>query len=232
MHQLSFLALLLTAVSNLALLEAERVFCVPNSTKRSCADVVECSEYNTIQLEDINSRSEESLEIRLCSTEYHISGVPTIQLINLQSIIFTGNGITINCLSQQFGFCFQNVSRVVIDNVTLHQCRFEIEEDVTGSGNVVHFFASIYIADSSNISLNNVQIQSSPGFGLVLLRNHGYINISDSQFEGYHDSNFCEGLTYYMEHSSIVWSTLDHCLWNHLGHSMCWPSLGSSGAIF
>ena len=185
------LALLLAAVSNyLALVSAEKVIlCVPNLRERSCDGLAECSRNDTVKMRDLSFRREDSLDIYLCSTEYNTIDVSNITLANLQSINITGNGSTINCQNNQFGFYFQNVSRVAIRDITLHQCGFDIEEDLTGFGN---FTAGIYIADSSNISLSNVRIQSTPGFGLILLRNDGYITITDSHFSENHDSNFKE----------------------------------------
>ena len=184
------LALILVVACNFSKLCAEKVTLHVCSSKdlseKSCNGSVGCSKNTTIQLQDLNSRNEEFLDIYLCSTEYNTTDVSNITLANLQSINITGNGSTINCQSNLFGFYFQNVSRVAIKNITLHQCGFDIEEDLR------NFTASIYIADSSNISLSNVRIQSTPGFGLVLLRNHGYIYIADSYFVGNHNPNFTE----------------------------------------
>ena len=189
-----FLALLLAALSNLSLPEAEKVIlCVPSSRERFCDGFTECSRNNTVLLQDLSFRREDFVDIYLCSTEYNTTDVSNITLANLQSINITGNGSMINCQSNQFGFHFQNVSRVAIKNITLHQCgldtEVDTEEDATGLGN---FTAGIYITDSSNISLSNVCIQSTPGIGLVLLRNHGYINIANSHFIENHDSNFTQ----------------------------------------
>ena len=194
MNLLFILSLLLAALSSLALLGAEEVtLCVPNSRESSCDGLAECSKNNTVLLQDLSSRREDSLNIYLCSTEYNTTDVSNITLANLQSINITGNGSTINCQNNQFGFYIHNVSRVAIRGITLHQCgldtEVDIEEDATGLGN---FTAGIYITDSSNISLSNVCTQSTSGFGLVLLRNHGYINVASSYFIENHDSNFTE----------------------------------------
>ena len=191
MNLLSVLSLLLAVESNLALLSAEEVtLCVQNSRESSCDGLAGCSKNDTVKLRDLSSRREDSLDIILCSTEYNTTDVSNITLANLQSINITGNGSTINCQNNQFGFYFQNVSRIAIKDMTLHHCGLDIKENVTDSGKVVHFTTGIYIADSSDISLSKVRIQNTPGFGLVLLRNYGYINIADSQFKENHDSNF------------------------------------------
>ena len=130
MNLLFILSLLLAAASNLALFGAEEVvLCVPNSRENSCDGLAGCSKNDTVKLKDMSSRIEDSLDIFLCSTEYNTTDVSNITLANLQSINITGNGSTINCQNNQFGFYFQNVSRVAIRDITLHQCGFDIEED-------------------------------------------------------------------------------------------------------
>ena len=191
MNLLFILSLLLAAASNLALFGAEEVvLCVPNSRENSCDGLAGCSKNDTVKLKDMSSRIEDSLDIFLCSTEYNTTDVSNITLANLQSINITGNGSTINCQSNQFGFYIHNVRRIAIRGITLHHCGLDIKENVPDSGKVVHFTTGIYIADSSDISLSKVRIKNTPGFGLVLLRNHGYINITNSHFTENHDYNF------------------------------------------
>ena len=132
------------------------------------------------------------MDVLLCSTEYNTTDVSNITLANLQSINITGNRSTINCQNNQFGFYFQNVSKIAIKGITLHQCGLDIKEGVPGSGKVLYFTACIYIANSSDISISNVRLQNIPGVGLALLRNYGYITIRDSHFTENHDSNFTE----------------------------------------
>ena len=187
------LSLLLAAASNLALLSAEEVtLSVPNSRESSCDGLAGCSRNDTVKLKDLSSRREDYLNIYLCSAEYNTTDVANITLANLQSINITGNGSTINCKSNQFGFYIHNVRRIAIRDITLHHCRLDINENVTRSGKVVNFTTGIYVADSSDISLSKVRIQNTPGFGLVLLRNYGYITITDSHFAENHDYNFTE----------------------------------------
>ena len=156
-----------------------------NSQSSSCFNHCNASDNRINELADISSVSISSeIEFYLCSSGYNLTSF-VVNLTGLLRVAIIGNGSVLKCAGQESGMHFENISRVEISGVTLHHCGFTSTIKSLPMGQA-SLSSALFIEYCSNISLNNVSIQSSPGVGLLLLRNYGYTSISGSNFSDNH----------------------------------------------
>ena len=156
-----------------------------NSQSSSCFNHCNASDNRINELADISSVSISSeIEFYLCSSGYNLTSF-VVNLTGLLRVAIIGNGSVLKCAGQESGMHFENISRVEISGVTLHHCGFTSTIKSLPMGQA-SLSSALFIEYCSNISLNNVSIQSSSGVGLLLLRNYDYTNISGSHFSDNH----------------------------------------------
>ena len=147
---------------------------------------------NLARLQDVQEIVDQYRQVELhlvmCSAEYNSSDISRLQFANLQSITISSvNRSSLNCQGEVSGLRFDHVRSIDIRGVTFNQCGFEIN-DVDFNYNI-NFTVGVYIADSTNICIRDVAIIGTPGIGLALLNNSGFVNITDSQLIENHAMN-------------------------------------------
>ena len=213
-HRL-LLVLLFTLYSQSISHSDSNTYCIVSSTETTnfCTNA-KCNNSNTITLSGVQQaiQKHQDLELYLCSYYFTIGSQ---YFVNLTSIYIRSEATTscLDCNGKHYGFFFDNVSNVVVENVIFDHCGFKnaIEEFN------IDFDSSIYIRNSWNISLLNVTIRSSSGIGMALVDSRGYIHISNCSFDDNHDpayqkpgggifieSSMSEGTTYNIENCSFT----------------------------
>lgn len=109
-------------------------------------------------------------DINLCPANSVLTG--TLAFLNKDSVSLTGKtNSTLTCRGQGAGFSFKNVARIKLHNVAIKSC------GSMHSYYTANFSSSIFIENSSNISLQNTALLNSQGSGMVVLNSYARIEI-------------------------------------------------------
>ena len=79
------------------------------------------------------------------------------------------------------GFSFQNITNLEIDGLTFTGCSYFIEE--SNNSYFSHVSAGLYMRGIINLTLNQITVQNSTGYGLYLSQIYGTSSIRDSIFQ-------------------------------------------------
>ena len=160
------------------------ILCI-NNVNNSC---VECdasysSEY-VVQKEEMK----QDFTLKICSDSVKL--VQLFHVQNLDSVRLTGEANATSllvCSGNSSGLKFTNISYLEIKNVEIKFCgalhnSTSLKEIDSNLSLKTLFRSSIYIVNSSDVSIVNVIITSSNGTGLAIIDTNGRVEIKDSKF--------------------------------------------------
>ena len=175
---------LLLLITSLFSCSNAAILCI-NNVNNSC---VECdasysSEY-MVQKEEMK----EDFTLKICSDSVKLDKPFHVQ--NLDSVRITGEANTTSllvCSGNSSGLKFTNITYLEIKNVEIQFCgalhnSTSLKEIDSILSMKTLFRSSIYIVNSSDVSIVNVIITSSNGTGLAIIDTNGRVEIKDSKF--------------------------------------------------
>ncbi len=141
-----------------------RQFCIKNITNTS----------------NVSSHAN-NLRLKFCSTSYFLHNV--LLFSNNSMVTIEGHPTVIHCKTSDSGIHITQVSNLTIRDVCIKQCG-TLFNALSNNIHHLYFASSVYIYNSSNITINSVIISSSKGSGLLMINNKGAITINNCNFEG------------------------------------------------
>ena len=123
--------------------------------------------------------------LRFCSPSFFLNEVIKISRSNFVTI--EGSPTVLHCSSlNSSGVHISEVSNLTLVDITLRNCGALFEAPFLESAkpfDYVYFASSVYIENSSNITVDAITISRSHGTGLTMLNNGGIIQINNCIFE-------------------------------------------------
>lgn len=167
-----------------------------------CADIVKSLDDNTIiclfegenNCERCTKRNishqtlvGENLTIQFCSGEVTLDYVLTIA--NSHSVTVKGRPSRLTCNHFNTGIHIYEVTALVLQDVEIISCSsiFDPPHDRTG------FISSIYILNSTDVTIARLTVAGSTGNGLSMFDNNGTVLIHDSHFKMNNDNRSSHG---------------------------------------
>ena len=117
-----------------------------------------------------------------------MSGIHTLTashvFTNLQNVQFFGNtSAMIKCSLATFGIVFIQIKNLTIENLNITGCGMKHTSTSTSKdGDFITHLSALYIQNSTNLLVANVNISNSNGTGLSIVDTNGTININNSFF--------------------------------------------------
>ena len=124
---------------------------------------------------------------------YHINSFTLLQDLSNISLIGSGSETTIVKCQGDVGLAFVNISRLLISDVTITNCRLSGEnlqnafDLVKESLDMFYTFRNgtivgIFIGDTSDLQARNMIVQNTPGIGMVVINLMGESDMSNVTF--------------------------------------------------
>ena len=160
---------------------------------------------------------EDNVTIMIASGKQPVSSNATVN--GVSDILIQGGPDTIIQCDNTAGFMLEEVTKLSIKNVTFSNCG-SVHNTTSG----VFFRSAVHIINSRDVTLCNVNIIDSPGFGLVLMDTSGSILLENSNFENNrvpdNDINqYAGGGGIYVEFSKCSPGFDTQCISNRTGSS-------------
>lgn len=188
----NFVFVLCLITSLVSLMEAS-AFCVVNSTEdvnaSLCSNSRQCYYGNTISIQQLSkhiiSSNISNIEVYFCSANYDLVSL-VVNFTDVSSILIQGlDATSIHC-SHHSGLYFKRVRNVEMRTISLNGCGFPNTHDKLHP----NITTSLYLINSSNIEMTNIDISGSQGIGLAMIGISGYVSIVDSNFDKNRDPFF------------------------------------------
>ena len=157
------------------------ILCIDN-VNNSC---IECDTSYSSEYVVHKEEMKEDFTLKICSDSVKL--VQLFHVQNLDSVRITGEANTTSllvCSGNNTGLKFTNISFLEIKNVEIQFCG-ALHNSTSIDSNLsmkTLFRSSIYIVNSSDVSIVNVAIINSNGTGLVMIDTNGHVQIKDSKF--------------------------------------------------
>ena len=155
--------------------------------------IIDSVNYNHIECDEIFSEGnlsaieeiKEDLYLKICSDSLKLTQL--LHLQNLDTIEVTGeaNAISLIDCERESGLRFTNISKLIIMNLEIRSCGalfYSTSQNHSDPDTNTLFRSSIYIANSSDVSIVNIAITDSNGTGLAMIDTNGRVEIKDSKF--------------------------------------------------
>ena len=138
-----------------------------------------------------NSTCYDSIDIIFTSGTTHIL-TENQTISNLQNIHFTvsqsGKLSTINCTKEIYfdanpGIAFIGLRNLTIEYLNIVGCGMKyVSTSIVKGGQFIVFLSALYVQNSTNLSVHNVNISNSNGTGLVIVDTNEMVSILSSVF--------------------------------------------------
>ncbi|XP_019859466.1 PREDICTED: uncharacterized protein LOC109587684 [Amphimedon queenslandica] len=128
----------------------------------------------------LNGTKSNNVTIMIASGKQEVNSSVTVSGVSDILIEGDSNGSTIIQCDSTVGFKLERVIELSIMQVTFSNCGFVHDTTYNKS---VSFQSAVHIVNSSNVTISNISIIDSPGFGLVLVDTNGSVLIENSTFE-------------------------------------------------
>ena len=155
--------------------------------------IIDSVNYNHIECDEIFSEGnmsaieeiKEDLYLKICSDSLKLTQL--LHLQNLDTIEVTGeaNAISLIDCERESGLRFTNISKLKIMNLEIRSCGalfYSTSQNHSDPDVNTLFRSSIYIINSSDVSIVNIAITDSNGTGLAMIDTNGRVEIKDSKF--------------------------------------------------
>ena len=155
--------------------------------------IIDSVNYNHIECDEIFSEGnmsaieeiKEDLYLKICSDSLKLTQL--LHLQNLDTIEVTGeaNAISLIDCERESGLRFTNISKLKIINLEIRSCGalfYSTSQNHSDPDTNTLFRSSIYIINSSDVSIVNIAITDSNGTGLAMIDTNGRVEIKDSKF--------------------------------------------------
>ena len=151
------------------------------------------TECYSIPLEYVPDYLNDSMVLRFNTSELTLTTLLSIEGKKNISLLGMSGGTKISCYPPDVsnhsntgaGLAFIAVQNLTLANLTFEECGALQSTNTIGHPNtsVTKFRCTIYILNSSDISIANVVVKNSSGTGVALLNTFGVVNIDNSYFE-------------------------------------------------
>ena len=139
-----------------------------------------------------NSTCYDTIEVMFASGRVHML-TEDHTITNLQNICLTvsqpGIPSTINCARENYsadanpGIAFVNITNLTIEHLIIVGCGMKhVSTSISKGGQFITFLSALYVQNSTNLSVRNVNISNSNGTGLVIVDTNEMVSILSSVF--------------------------------------------------
>ena len=147
----------------------------------------------SIPLEYVPDYLNDSMVLRFNTSELTLTTLLSIEGKKNISVLGLGGGTKISCYPPDVsnhsntgaGLAFIAVQNLTLANLTFEKCGAlqSTNTIVLSNTSVTKFRCAIYILNSSDITISNVEVRNSSGTGVALFDIFGTVNIKNSHFE-------------------------------------------------
>ena len=160
----------------------------------NCSNHYSCQNLTTEIPQTIENVS--NMKLKFCSDHYVLEKV--VKVSNSNFIAIEGHPTVILCTdSGPNGIHVSHVINLKLVAITIRSCKgiFQVYTIKTKTSQTIHFATSVFIENSTNITLEMVGITESRGSGLTMINNGGSNELRDSAFYSNYQANSSDFLS-------------------------------------